>query len=56
MQGLHERSPCMVRPLSILRMEGGKYGVARVWQTVAAKSLTPHNDRHWSSLHTGHDR
>ena len=46
----------MVRPLSILRMEGGEYGVARVWQTVAVKSLTPHTDRHWSSVHTGHDR
>jgi hypothetical protein len=31
----------MVRPVSILRMEGGEYGVARVWQTVAVKSLTP---------------
>jgi hypothetical protein len=31
----------MVRPLSILRMEGGEYGVARVRQTVADKSLTP---------------
>lgn len=46
----------MVRPLPILRMEGGEYGVARVWQTVAVKSLTPPSDRRWSSLHTGHDR
>ncbi len=46
----------MVRPLSILRMEGGKYQLARVRQTVADKSLTTYTDRHWSSGHTGHDR
>jgi hypothetical protein len=46
----------MVRPLSILRMEGGKYQLAGVWQTVAVKSLTSDADRHWSSVRTGHDR